>query len=236
VWEKAAPIDFSRTIPSHKQNLALDEYVLELIEKPITRKELYFDLHSTVRMRIEKARTRKLSTKVQEVANVKEVAVSIASSIRPSIEAHRFPEDFCPSNRRQQAIEIPSNRELTLIADRFMSNGNIKVEDADGNVVFEISQTAQMIELITRAILLGRRRFSVPVDEESVSVAVNALFPWLDSVNNEIAQGVNTSALGTRFEDQLRDAVLNDLRIANTAFAPEVWGIHHLPSELRQVE
>lgn len=231
VWEKGAPTDFSKGVPSNKQILALDDYVLGLIRSPVTRQEYYLDLHSTAKMRIEKAKTRKLSSKVQEVANVKEVAVSIASAIRPSIEAHRFPEDFYPAGSGQQSIEIPSDRELILTADRFMTNGSIKVEDNDGKVFLETNQSAPMVELIARAILLGRRRFSIPVDEPSISAAVTALLTWLENVNKEIDDGVNASALGTRFEDQLKDAILNYLSITTSAFAQEVWGTHHIHTE-----
>jgi hypothetical protein len=231
VWNNAVTTDFSKGIPSDIATLELDEYVLELIGKPVLRQDLYSDLHSTSKMRIEKAKTRKLGSRVQETANVKEVAVSIATLLRRSLEAHRFPEDFYPTNRTQQIIEIPSDRELTLTAERFMTHGNLKVEDVNGTVVLEVSDSAHQVEIITRALMLGRRRFSIPVEEESMSAAIKGLFPWLDSLNQEIEEGVNASALGTRFESQLKDAVLNELRITTSAFASEVWGTHHLSTE-----
>ena len=231
VWKTAVPTDFSKEMPSDKATLELDDYVLTLIGKPVSRSDLYSDLHSVVKMRIEKAKTRKLGSRVQETANVKEVAISIATTLRPSLEAHRFPEDFYPANRPQQIVEIPSDRELTLTAERFMTHGNLKVEDLNGAVLLEVSDSARQVEVITRALMLGRRRFSIPVDEELASIAMKGLFPWLDSVSQEIDQGVNASALGTRFEDQLKDAVLHELGITTSAFVSEVWGTHHLPAE-----
>jgi hypothetical protein len=231
VWETPAPIDFGKGIPSDKATLGLDNYVLELIGKPVRLQDLYSDLHSTVKMRIEKAKTRKLGSRVQETANVNEVAVSIATTIRPSLESHRFPEDFYPANRTQQTIEIPSHCELTLTAERFMTHGHLKVEDVSGKVFLEVSDSAHQVELITRALMLGRRRFSIPVEEELMLAAIKGLFPWRDSINQEIDQGVNASALGTRFEGQLKDAILHELGITTSAFASEVWGTHHLPAE-----
>lgn len=229
VWLNTKPVDFSKPLKSNKPLRVLDSYVLKLIGQPINADELYSDLHSTVSGRIEKAKGRKAGSKIREVANIQEIAASIANVIRPSLEAHRFPEDFCALNGRQQIIDMPPDRELIVTAERFMSNGHLKVEDVQGNVFLEIDNTAILVEIVLRALLLGRRRFSIPVEAEAASTAIAGVFPWLHSISAEIEEGVRSSALGTRFEGQLKVAVFNELNIVDAGFSHELWGSYHVP-------
>jgi hypothetical protein len=230
VWQKTKPVDLSKRMPSDKSISALDNYVMSLIGGPVSIEDLYIDLHSTVKTRIQKAKARKSSSKVREVANVQEVARAIAIVVEPFLETHRFPEDFCSANGSQQGVEVPSG-DLTLIAERFLSHGHLKVEEDGGRVSLEVTNTAKVIEVIARALLLGRRRFSIPAEDPAISTALDQLFPWLTRLQKEIEQGVNTSALGTRFEHELRIATLRELGVATSAFASEIWGTHKLLSK-----
>jgi hypothetical protein len=235
VWQTTKPVDLSKRILSDKSTFALDNYVMSLIGRPVSIEDLYLDLHSTVKTRIEKAKARKTSSKVREVANVQEVARAIATVVEPFVETHRFPEDFCSANGRQQVVEVPSG-DLTLIAERFLSHGHLKVEEDGGRISLEVTNTANVVEVIARALLLGRRRFSIPAEDSAISAALDRLFPWLISLQKEIEQGVNTSALGTRFEHELRIATLRELGIATSAFASEIWGTHNLRARPRNRE
>jgi len=230
VWQTSKPVDLSKRIPSDKATLALDNYVISLIGRPVSIEDLYLDLHSTVKTRIEKAKSRKSRSKVREVANVQEVAQAIAIVVQPFVETHRFPEDFCSANGKQQVVEVPSGN-LTLIAERFLSHGHLKLEEDGGRVILEITNTANVIEVIARALLLGRRTFLIPTENSAISAALNQVLPWLTRLEKEIQQGVNTSALGTRFEHELRIATLRELGVATSAFASEIWGTHKLPSK-----
>jgi len=222
VWKTTTPVDFNKNLVN-KPLEELDNYVLALLGNPVSREMLYADLHATVKGRIEKAKVRKARSQVQDNANVEEVASAIAQVIQPFLDAHRFPEDFYPSNSASQSLELPENAELTITAEQFMSHGHLRVEDVNGNIVLEIGNSAMYIELITRALLIGRRRFSVPVEENVVSTTLSEIFPWLRTLKKEISEAVNTSALGSRFEDQLIEAILQELRISPAAFEPEMW-------------
>jgi hypothetical protein len=228
VWSGTTPVDFSKDGKIPDSIHQLDEYVLRLLGEPVSSNELYIDLHSTVKNRIEKAKTRKSRSRVQEQANVNDVAVAIAKTIQPFLEAHRFPEDFYSQKSASQIIEIPEDRELAVTAEQFMSRGHLKVEDKDGHVIWEAADSAHLIELITRALLLGRRRFAIPIEEQVISKTLIEMLPWLESLSQEIKDAVNTSALGTRFEQQLNKAILAELRIHPSAFHNEVWGSREL--------
>ena len=58
---------------------------------------------------------------------------------------------------------------------------------------------------------MGRRTFQVPTDRQAASEALNELEGWIGGLLTKIDRGCRASALGTRFEDEMRKTVLRRL-------------------------
>lgn len=229
-WSDATPVDFSQDSVPHKSIIALDDYVLKLIGSPITSTELYEDLSTTTKSRVQKPKTRRLITKTQETTDVAEVAMTIAESVRPIIQSRRFPEDFSPTATNNQRVDVPVSQEITLHAEPFMNVARVIIQDESGRQLIDSQFSKHVAELIVRALLFGRRNFSAPLDESVAIEKLKVFLPWVEGINLEIEREVASSALGTRYEEQLKEAVLSKLGINSQAYASEVWGTHQLSS------
>jgi hypothetical protein len=229
-WNKATPTDFTRDSQPQKPIIELDEFILNLIGNPITVELLYADLSATVKQRLQKSKSRKLLTKTQEVTDIGETAATISATIRPTLEAKRFPEDFHPISSRNQRIDVPATHELSLNAEPFMSVAKVSIQDEAGNQLIDTQYPVHVAELIVRTLLFGRRNFPAPLDEDIAIDKLKAFSIWIEEIVSEIDTNVATSALGTRYEEQLKEAVLKELGIDSSSYAAEVWGSHQLYS------
>lgn len=227
-WNNATPTDFTRDSQPEKPIVTLDKFILNLIGKPITVESLYADLSATVKQRLQKSKSRKLLTKTQEVTDIGEIAATISATIKPTLEARRFPEDFHPISNRNQRIDVPTSQELRLDAEPFMSVAKVSIQDDAGNQFIDTQYPVHVAELIVRTLLFGRRNFSAPLDEDIAIAKLKAFRIWVEELVSEIETNVAASALGTRYEEQLKEAVLKELGIDSSSYAAGIWGSHQL--------
>lgn len=223
-WENAIPTDFSRMTPPISQVKALDAYILKRIGNPVSLEQLYGDLRETAAIRLKKTKVRKASHKSSEKADIKQVAESIASSVRHILDAHRFPEDFLPAGSRTQTFKVPHDRELIVVLDRFMNFCRLCITDSHGSEYLDNTHPAPLGELTMKALMLGRREFPVPIKPEIADSALTRLSGWMDELREEIRKAVLLSALGTKFEEQLEAAVLLELGIMPVVYSDQIWG------------
>jgi hypothetical protein len=84
--------------------------------------------------------------------------------------------------------------------------------DSIGNVADSIVQ-APVAEAIVRALLWGRSQFSVSTDRKAMDQAVSKFLAWVSQIEKEIETAITESALGTGYEDVLKQEVYNRLGI-----------------------
>lgn len=112
---------------------------------------------------------------------------------------------------------------LTVQLDRFLSVVCLLVENCDGQPILEKELPAPVAEVILRALLLGRRRFAVPIDPRVAKKCIDEFFPWIATVQGKIDEGWRNSALGTHYEERVHREVYSELKIHNECATVEIY-------------
>jgi hypothetical protein len=226
VWEGESPPNFEEVEVPSSTIRKLDEFVLRLVGASLPVKQLYGDLHRTCCERLSLGRGRHAAAKSQVAQDVKVVAESVAESIRRVLEGKQFPEAFAPAGTSLSTVKLPEKETLTVTAVPFMDRVDVLITDSHGSRLLEGAYPLTCAEVLVRAVLLGRRSFALPVDEDICRELLRKFAPWVRELDEEIAQAQANSALGTKYERDLRAAVLSHLGISEAASAPHVWGEH----------
>ena len=61
--------------------------------------------------------------------------------------------------------------------------------------------------------MIGRREFHYPKDEQIAEKVVAEYLGWFSKIKNRIQIEIESSSVGTGYEDALREAVYRDLRL-----------------------
>ena len=228
VWAKGKPHNFADEDQPDEWTQKLDAYLLHFMGGQVELKALYADIHETCSRRIAKARARRTKAKAQEKVDVRDVAESIAATVRARLEGKQFPEAFFSGTTPTYDFDLESRRELQLEGSPFLGEATITVSDDGGHTLLDVQYPQPVGEVIVRALLLGRRRFKVPQEPEEAETVLKSFDGWYAEIQAKIDEGREASALGTRFESELLQAILGVLGIEPNAGAHDPWGLHVL--------
>jgi hypothetical protein len=109
--------------------------------------------------------------------------------------------------------------------DPFMNNAFVVVRNAQtDSVLLEETLPRDVAHVIVRSLLMGRRQFDAPTEPDAAAATLQAYFAWIPSILNDLEEGCRTSALGTRFEDQVREAAMKRLHLNPNIDKKELFG------------
>jgi hypothetical protein len=71
---------------------------------------------------------------------------------------------------------------------------------------------------------MGRRIFKIPMEDTAAAACLDEFQEWFPSILHKIEEGCRSSALGTRFEDQVSAATLKKLSLDQRMQKQDVYG------------
>ena len=215
VWENEAPIDWTNNHKPGKYLRALDKWLLSKVGDPISIETLYSDLSSVCGQRILVAKDKTKTTKKHKSDSISSVAKSISETIARLLESRRFPEDFCPAGIGQDVVSIDiaddSLRKIEL--HPFMHTAELTLSGDNPTPLFHADLDMSVAEAIVRALLAGRRSFSISNDAKVTESGVDAYLKWFSGIQEKLEDGIGNSALGTGYEEQLTTEVFRLLEL-----------------------
>lgn len=226
VWSQERPLDWSggSHVPGDRMR-ELDAWVLAHLNPGLSPERLYQDIADTCGIRIDLAKDKDRRVKDIISDDLRTVASGIAASVRHLIDARQFPEAFAREDYHLVTFNFPTNVPLTVEVTPILGQTAILVVDrTSGRELLDASYPRGVAEVITRALLLGRREFRAPEERVDAEFVLAESGPWLNDLIERIRDGSSSSAFGTRFEDRLYAAALNSLGVHAAVAAHELSG------------
>lgn len=224
VWRQEKPIDWRKASEPGPLLQELDQWLLYRMDRGVGREGLYGDLRQTCRARFLLAEDKRRSLKKSQKQDIDSVAKGIATSVRQLVEGKRFPEAFGPAAPMLH-LDFRSVGKLSIEVSPLFSETHLSVHDPAREVVLlEGMYPREVAEVIVRALLIGRRSFDVPSDASAAREVLLEFRAWFSNVHDRIEEGFRSSALGTRFESDLRRAIMAILGIDPRVETPTLFG------------
>lgn len=225
VWEKASPIDWRAKQRPGPENQKLDSWFLAKLATTATKERLYKDIADTCRARLRMAAEKEVRVKAGTRHDVEAVAAGIASAVRPLLDGRLFPEGFGPSRTSFNTYDLSHAKILAVECQPVMTNTLLTVTDADSHeLLLKQELPRHTAEVLVRALLMGRRIFRLPMEDAAAAACLDEFQKWFPSVLHKIEEGCRSSALGTRFEDEVTAAALKKLSLDQRMQNQDVYG------------
>lgn len=225
VWHNDSPVDWRTSERPGKHLRKLDEWLLARLNGSVEPDRLYRDIVETSRARFRLAQDKQSKEKKAVQHDIEGLAESIAASVRPLLEGRQFPEAFCPPHCSLAHHDFAGQPALTVRMDPFMNKAFVVVRNAQtDSVLLEETLPRDVAHVIVRSLLMGRRQFDVPTEPDAAEATLRAYFAWIPSILNSLEEGCRNSALGTRFEEQVREAAMKRLHLNPNIDKKEVFG------------
>jgi hypothetical protein len=214
VWKAEKPVDWGADgiLPGAKL-LALDKWLLVRAGGKLTADEIYADLRSACVARIVVAQDKVRTSTKQKSDNVGSVAKGIAENFDRLMNSRRFPEDFAKSNADNLGVSINLKHLRQIKIQNFFEKAEITFVGEGDKILLEGSYDAAVAEVIVRAVLLGRENFSVPAQQNVAQVVIADFFAWFDKFQSLLNKALDESAVGTGYEESVRNKVYELLKI-----------------------
>ena len=223
VWEKESPVDWSHPTAEPGSNLiGLDKWLLKLINSKIPVGRLYTDLREACSSRITIPSYKKIKKKKRQQDNIKTVAQAITKAVDEQVKSRNFPEDFIEDEELDIPLTFDRSSLSSITISPLISIYEFEVINSNGDLIFDGSFSRPVSEAIIRALLWGRSTFSVKDDQDLMDKAVTKFISFVLDIEMKIDEMVNESALGTGYEDILKNEVFNQLGIHPLAGAKEL--------------
>src|SRR5438270_9771408 len=160
VWTGTKPVDWEITEQPPAEMQELDKWFLSHLDTKVTLDRVYADIVATMKSRIAVARDKDVQTKQGEQVNINTVASGIADTVRPLVESRSFPESFVPLASNMQTLDFSHARKLEIECHPMMGNAVLVVREIGGDVLLEGQLPHITAQIIVKALLMGRRKFS----------------------------------------------------------------------------
>jgi hypothetical protein len=214
VWNSEMPLDWSSDNWRVGSKLrALDEWIIHTVGRAVSIDRMYEDIRATCRSRIAVAEDKKRKTKKRQVDSIRNVAESIVQAIKPKLQTKQFPEDFSDGVKLDLPLIFDRNNLKEITIGRLLDSYDIQVRTRSGSSAYEATHPRPVAEAIIRALLWGRSQFSISTDRSAMDRAVEKFLVWVSQIEKEIDTAVTESALGTGYENLLKEEVYSLLGI-----------------------
>ena len=214
VWKNECPVDWSHTAPTPGPALAaLDKWILDVVGSDVSSQSLYDDLRQVCYSRIAIAKDKPRKIKKQQKDNIRTVARAITKAVKVTVQSRNFPEDFIEDEQLDMnfTFDRASLRMISILP--LIDMTEIKITNSNGDSVLEANYPRSISEAIIRSILWGRSEFSVKDDRVLMNIAVSNFIDFVSSLEKRIDEMIAESALGTGYEQRLKDEVFKQLEI-----------------------
>lgn len=225
VWNKSIPMEWGTGQEPSKLLLELDTFLLALTGADVSLSQIYSDINSLVSSRILIARDKEQTIKNHQRVDVVAVARSITDNVQTLFESKRFPDDFYDTRNLGIAFDFTNAKSLDLECIPMLHQAVVEVRNAASNEVLLHAQYPRSVaQVIVRALLLGRRRFTAPDNADAAQEALANFEKWIPTIVDRVEEGARMSAVGTRYEQQVLSACFRILNLDLRAVAPQFYG------------
>lgn len=224
VWTRTAPVDWFSADRPPQEVQQLDSWLLSRMGASVTLEKVYIDLVQTLRARLAIARDKVVSVKEGVRVDIMALAQGVADTVRPVLESRSFPESFAEQGTATQRVDFSGAARLEVECHPLMSQAIVLVRDGADHILLEAQYPRSVAQVIVKAMLLGRRNFAFPIDPGAATAVLKGFSPWLAKLLNKIQTGCGLSAVGTRYEEDVHNAVLQTLDIDRNISTQEFYG------------
>lgn len=224
IWSTTDPFDWGKSGNPPLAVRYLDEWLLGRMGAKISLEKVYSDVKDLVQSRLQLAKDKSEQVHKSEQINVTTVARSIAETVRPLLESIQFPESCMGTDSQRLPITIGNESEITIRCYPLMDQATLIVEGNSGKVMFDAQVPRSVAQVIVKALLIGRRAFVAPTDMRSAEQALGQFGIWFGKIGEKIATGCAASAVGTSYEQQVHQGVLDALGIDRRLSVPDFYG------------
>jgi len=229
VWSKSTPMDWGIREEPDASLKELDAWLLERFGIDLSLSAIYSDVVTTVRSRIAVARDKEETIRTHQRVDVAAVANSIADIVRVLRDSKQFPEAFVESDASTIPFDFSSSKSLELDCTPILHEAVVEIKNGGSEKVLLHAQYPRPIaQVIVKSLLLGRRQFKVPDSPSTAEEALRNFDAWMPTIMERLQESVRTSAVGTRYEQQVLDACLRSLSLDVRATEPEFYGHAHV--------
>jgi hypothetical protein len=225
VWTDTRPINWSVEEKPPQEVQDLDAWFLSRMETKVTLDRVYADLAATLKSRLAVADDKDVQTKRGKQLNIGTVANGIAETVRPLLESRSFPESFIENAANTTPLDLSHAGKLEIECHPMMGEAALVIRDGAGVVLAQGQFPRSVAQVIVKALLMGRRKFSHPTEIADAENALKRFSEWFPKILNKIAVGCGLSAVGTSYEDDVYNAVLDTLGLDQHISSPEFYGV-----------
>lgn len=222
VWKMGKPIDWAKpsTIPDpHIQ--ALDKWILARTgTNNVKLEQIYNDLRATCKSRVLVAQDKVKTSQKLKSDNVASVAQGVADNLTGLLNTKRFPEDFSLASWTTTPVHIPRGKLRQITIAPFINQAEIQFIGEGGKILLKETYPLAVAETIIRAALAGRENFDIPIEPENAQSAIAEFLKWFAQISERMSKAVGESAVGTGYEEAVRDQVYRCLRIHPSVATP----------------
>ncbi len=227
VWKEDRPVDWRQQDRPGEAVVALDQFLLRKADTAVTLQAVYKDIAEVCRARLRVAADKEVKLKKVVKQDIEAVAKAISESVRLLLEGKQFPEAFCPPGVVLVRYDFSGRTTLEIECQPLMSHSHLTIRDGSSQqVLVDKLLPREVAEVIVRALLIRRRVFDAPMEAEAATQTLNAFVPWLGTVLERIEEGCRSSALGTRYEQEVREAAMRQLGLHPETKRKELFGFY----------
>ncbi len=231
VWENDQPFNWKNSSSKPSQHLQkLDKFVLTEFGSGVSPENIYDGIRQALLVRFTLAKEKAKAQKVAESINISSLARAIIESFKHELESKRFPESFMPPNIDTLPIEIDPKIKFEVLVEPFMSESQIRIITSDSEPLFTATLKRPVAEVLLRSLMLGRRHFLIPKDQDVADKVLKDFWAWFHPLFENIRAECESSSHGTRFESDIRKATLDLLGWTEELTKKELYGRFKLPS------
>jgi len=209
---RGAPPD-AEYYPDHAELRRLDEALLKCIDlDPSRAQELEMRVAELQDLRVQRAQARVKTRKETSSGDIETAAHNIIEVLQRWLGARRFPEDWIPEGSSQAQVLVPQGSALVSV-DVMLNQATLTVESNQGAVLLQRTWDIMVGEVVLKALLMGRRQFSVPENHEVAETVMGGFRALLEEYESLLEELLAQSPLGPRYDSEVRGRVARATRI-----------------------
>ena len=212
VWDEEEPVNWTDSDPQISEALReLDQFVLDEFGGGVSAQQLYLGIKTSVATRRRVAEAKGKAQKAAKTADVAAVAEGIVKGLKSQTDAARFPEFFVAEDCVTRPLELDPRQPYSVHRQPFLGTVHVRVEDADGQIVYEDSFGQAIGEMLVRALMLGRRKLDFPDEEAIAAATLRKFFVWIRPILDALEEACMNSTLGSRYDSEVLQTAYRQL-------------------------
>ena len=230
-WENENPIDWRKCDQPGPFLRELDQFLIDKMGTPVLLDTIYKDLVETCRSRLRLAEDKRGKIKKKIEHDIESVAEAIVKRVQPLLDAKRFPDDFFLGTEKSISFDFEAQKNLILKSQELLGHTSLTLytEEDQNRILLDKIYSRSVAEIIIRSLLMGRRKFKVPINEDVAKLSLLNFKPWFQTIRERIEDSCQHSAIGTRYEIELHNVTMEKLNLNHDIMRTELFGEFNLP-------